>query len=228
MTDCCLARVLENARLADDAADVLVVQPPFYFRPSRDELRRLVRAVLGASARPVALYDIPRYAKAMFGVDLIRELAQTPRVIAYKDSTGDRAHHLAVLEATRGRRDFAVLCGHEALLGESLLAGGHGAVPGGPYFEPATYVAIARAASAGDAAGVRRLAERVGEIARRLLFLRPDDDLGTIKSLKAALSVLGLCRPTMAAPFDAPDAGHIAEARDGLRALGLLPSEARP
>ncbi len=116
-------RTHEQARAAADlGADGLLVNPPFYFPMTQDEVVRFFADLVEASPLPVLLYNIP-------GMTMVSvEPATIPRlrdvgVQGTKDSSGSPANTLAYLAALGPDSDFRVVVGGESFLLHLLDAG---------------------------------------------------------------------------------------------------------
>ena len=102
------------------AAGVLVM-PPFFHR-NLDPTPWL-RAFLDRSPADAILYHFPRFAPPV----PLEALADHPRVVGLKDSSGERENLERFADALPGRRLFV---GDETLLGPALAAGWAGSISG--------------------------------------------------------------------------------------------------
>jgi len=104
------------------AAAVAIVSP-FYFRLSPDSVYAYFAEIARHSPIDVTLYNIPAFASAI-DVTTIRRLAEFPRVVGIKDSSGDMAFMMRMIAAVRpSRPDFSFLTGWEAVLAPMLMIG---------------------------------------------------------------------------------------------------------
>jgi 4-hydroxy-tetrahydrodipicolinate synthase len=104
------------------AAAVAIVSP-FYFRLSPDSVYAYFAEIARHSPIDVTLYNIPAFASAI-DVNTIRRLAEFPRVVGIKDSSGDMAFMMRMIAAVRpSRPDFSFLTGWEAVLAPMLMIG---------------------------------------------------------------------------------------------------------
>ena len=104
------------------AAAVAIVSP-FYFRLSTESVYAYFEEIARNSPIDVTLYNIPKYASPI-DLPTIRRLAELPRIIGIKDSSGDLAFMMRMIAAVRPLRpDFVFLTGWEAVLAPMLLAG---------------------------------------------------------------------------------------------------------
>jgi 4-hydroxy-tetrahydrodipicolinate synthase len=142
------------------------------------------------------------------------------RIIGIKDSSHDVAYLDEVLALAKQRPDWTVLVGAEGLLADAIAKGGHGGVCGGANLAPRLFVDLYDAAVAGDAARVASLRQRVSDLGRayRLGPHLPD----SIRGMKAALSLLGICNDRMAEPFTTATPAERQRIRQSLNELGLL------
>jgi 4-hydroxy-tetrahydrodipicolinate synthase len=156
---------VEAARqAADEGADALVVGSPYYYPTDGGMQRRHVEGILAAVPLPVLLYNIPQATHHPIAPAVAAALAAEPRILGIKDSAGDFEAFQGFLRIKERRADFRVLQGHEAYAAASLLLGGDGLVPGMANFAPARFVALRRAAVAGDAAGCARLQAAITDL----------------------------------------------------------------
>ena len=116
-------RTHEQARAAADlGADAILVNPPFYFPMTQDEVVAQFADLVEACPVPVLLYNIP----SMTGVAV--EPATIPRlrevgVAGVKDSSGIPGNTLAYLAALGPDSDFRVVVGGETFFLHLLDAG---------------------------------------------------------------------------------------------------------
>ena len=107
--------------------------PSFYFNHPRDEgvvaaVTQMVRGV-GSDALRVLLYQFPSLSNVAFSHAAIAALADAHPgvVVGIKDSTGDRAHSLALVKAFP---QLGTLVGAELDVAPVMVAGGAGSVNG--------------------------------------------------------------------------------------------------
>jgi 4-hydroxy-tetrahydrodipicolinate synthase len=118
-----------------------------------------------------------------------------PRVIGIKDSSGDLAHVLRILELRGDDMGFRILVGSLPISGPAMLMGADGMVPGPGNLDPALTVALYERGKSGDVAGVQALQPRLHSLLRVL-------DFGPgVSCLKTALELMGVCAPHATAPF---------------------------
>ena len=145
----------------------------------------------------------------------------------------DEAHVCVFAALLRGNRKHgrgdrlrvlpAVLDRREELLGEAVLFGWHGGVPGGANIAPKLYVDVYTAAMAKDIETLVVLQQRVMQI---LTMIYGTSSYGSayLDGLKCALSCMGICDDFMAEPFHRFIGPERETIRGYLVDLGLLKS----
>jgi 4-hydroxy-tetrahydrodipicolinate synthase len=104
-------------------ARAVAIVSPFYYRLSPESILAHFTEIAKNSPIDVTLYNIPMFASPI-DVPTIRKLAELPRIVGIKDSSGDLAFMMRMISAVRPiRRDFSFLTGWEAVLVPMLLIG---------------------------------------------------------------------------------------------------------
>jgi 4-hydroxy-tetrahydrodipicolinate synthase len=107
-------------------ARAVAIVSPFYYKLGPESVYAYFREVALNSPIDVTLYNIPMFASPI-DVPTIRRLAEFPRVVGIKDSSGDMAFMLRMMGAVQPiRPDFVFLTGWEAALVPMLLMGCQG------------------------------------------------------------------------------------------------------
>ena len=116
-------RTHEQARAsADLGADGLLVNPPFYFPMTQDEIVRFFSELVNISPLPVLVYNIPSLTNVSVApatIPLLRDVG----VQGVKDSSGVPGNTLAYLSALGSDTDFRVVVGGDAFFLHLLNAG---------------------------------------------------------------------------------------------------------
>lgn len=108
---------------AELGAEAVAIVSPFYYRLGPDSVYAYFREIAQHSPIDVTLYNIPLFASPI-DVATVRWLAELPRIVGIKDSSGDIAHMMRMIAAVRPQRpDFTFLCGWEAALVPMLEMG---------------------------------------------------------------------------------------------------------
>jgi dihydrodipicolinate synthase/N-acetylneuraminate lyase len=200
ITDTAFAESVSLARFAaEQGTSALVVAPPYYTPPGQAEFLAYLSDLLEELPLPLVLYNMPAMTKVNLALDTIRRAADMPNVIGIKDSSGNMVFYHDLLRFARERAGFNVLIGAEELLGESVLFGGHGGIPGGANIAPRLYVQMYEAALKWDGA-------RMIELQAQILALGDVYRVGRhassiIKGIKCALNLMGICSDCMTEPF---------------------------
>ena len=143
-------RTREQALAAADlGADGILVNPPFYFSMTQDEVVAFFADLVNDSPIPVMLYNIPSMTKVAVEPATIPRLRDVG-VQGVKDSSGSPANTLAYLAALGHDSDFRVVVGGETFFLHLLDAGvcaTTGLVPG---VAPQWAARVHEAWSAGD------------------------------------------------------------------------------
>lgn len=195
--------IIESLRLAEHAAGAgaaaVVLAPPYYIPPAQAEFLQYLGHLVPGLPLPLLLYNMPAMTKVTLEVDTVRQAAQMDGVIGIKDSSGDMAYFHRLIEVMRDRPDFSILMGSEVLIGEAVLFGAHGGVPGGGNVDPGLFVAMYEAARARRVDEIVALQRRIVELGA--LYRVGRYMSGGIKGIKTALSLKGICSDRLAEPF---------------------------
>jgi 4-hydroxy-tetrahydrodipicolinate synthase len=104
-------------------ATAVAIVSPYYYRLSPDSVYAYFAEIARSSPIDITLYNIPMFASPI-DVPTIRRLAEFPRVVGIKDSSGDLAFMMRMINAVRPiRPDFSFLTGWEAVLAPMLFIG---------------------------------------------------------------------------------------------------------
>jgi dihydrodipicolinate synthase/N-acetylneuraminate lyase len=104
-------------------ATAAAIVSPFYYRLSSESVYAYFAEIARNTVLDLTLYNIPMFASPI-DVPTIRRLAEFPRVVGIKDSSGDLAFMMRMIAAVRPvRPDFTFLTGWEAVLAPMLMIG---------------------------------------------------------------------------------------------------------
>ena len=104
-------------------ATAVAVVSPFYYKLSPSAVYTYFREIALNSPIGVTLYNIPMFASPI-DEPTITKLAELPKVMAIKDSSGDIPFMMRIMSAIRPNRpDFSFLTGWEAVLLPMLIMG---------------------------------------------------------------------------------------------------------
>jgi 4-hydroxy-tetrahydrodipicolinate synthase len=99
--------VIENtARAKEIGYHIVLLATPFYTRPTQDELLKHYRAVLDAVDVSLVLYNYPPKDGVEISFELMDALADHPRVIGIKESSGVLQRAVDIYSRYKGRIDL--------------------------------------------------------------------------------------------------------------------------
>lgn len=199
-----LGHAIEVARSAADAgADGLLVLPPYLVGGTQDGLAAYVEQIAAAADLPVIVYH---RGSAQYSVDTVRRLVANPRVVGFKDGTGDIGTTQLIVRAVaeEGRTDFAFFNG---LLTAELTQAAYRGI-GVPLYSSAAFAMAPDIANAyyrayADGDEERRLALLDG-FYRPLVELRDETPGFGVSLIKAGLRLAGLAVGSVRAPLVDP------------------------
>ena len=191
-----LTDMVENARaLADAGAQIAVVTAPGYFNYSQDEVETIFRRFADRSPLPVMIYDIPVFAGMKLDLGVTSRLATHGNIVGFKDSSSDIGRFEQMARLLEGGRDFYLLQGKEHLLADALAAGASGFVVSLVQIDPRPFVALYRAAEAGDHARAGAIQRKITELLGVVegCFVRRPETSTLFHLLNYALRARGVC-----------------------------------
>jgi 4-hydroxy-tetrahydrodipicolinate synthase len=151
------ARIATAGRAAARArADAVMIIPPYFVRPSADDIYEHVARLADTLELPLIVFNTPSRA----GLDLdarllIRLATQIPKVVGFKEASGDMAKFSRVVREAPS--DFCMLQGLDDLVLPSLAVGGTGALITLGAVIPRVFVNLYEAVRRGDLAAARTL-----------------------------------------------------------------------
>lgn len=200
ITDTSMEETIELAHFAkENAADALVVAPPFYAPISQAELLEWLALLIPQLPLPVMLYNMPSHTKITIQVSTVQAMAKYEKVIGVKDSSGDIAYFNALLKEIK-RPDFCFFTGPEILLADTLRNGGDGGVSGGANLYPQLFVAQYQAVVQGNTIAIAHY-QKIMKAIHEELYNINDNSSGFLRSLKAAMSIKKLCQNVLLPPY---------------------------
>ncbi len=201
ITDTSIVECLKVAEIAAQAgADAVVLSTPYYFPAGQTELMRYIRQIAEELPLPLILYNMPSLTKVWFDVETISQLADLPKIIGVKDSSGDLDYFRRLLQLKTRRPDWSIMMGPEHLLIESLRMGGDGGVNGGANVFPGLFVDCYDAWREGDLEKAEKLLAEI--VAFQEIYTVGKYASRYIKATKSALSLMGVCSDQLAEPFN--------------------------
>jgi 4-hydroxy-tetrahydrodipicolinate synthase len=184
----------------ESGALAVVAAPPYYFQVGQTDLLQYFKRMASDSPLPLFLYNAPLNTRLWIDVPTVIEAAAEPNIVGLKDSGLNMGYFHAVREAVRSRPDFSLLVGPDDLLAEAVLLGAHGGMAGGSNVNPRLFVDLYEAAATGDANRVAALHQQAIQF-DNAVYRPAEDPHNPLRSLKAALSILGICGDAMTPPL---------------------------
>ncbi|MCF6331851.1 MAG: dihydrodipicolinate synthase family protein [Draconibacterium sp.] len=200
ITDTSFDGSLEIAETAKNAgADALVIAAPYYVPISQDEMVEYLEDLVPKLPLPFLMYNMPSCTKMHMSLETVKK-AKELGAIGIKDSSGDLAYLYSLIEEFKGSPDFSIIAGSEIFLPETIFNGGHGAVAGGANLFPRLFVDLYEASMARNLTKIALLREKVIQIENKIYNVGKNSSK-YIKSIKCALSGMGICNDYVAHPF---------------------------
>lgn len=221
ITDTSFTESLNVAKKAADVgAEAVVAAPPYYFACDQMELSGYFRLLANQSPLPLFLYNMPSHTKVHFDPVTVKKLSEHPKIIGFKDSSGDILYFQKVVRLLEDNTDFSVLVGPEEILMQTMLSGGHGGVNGGANMFPKLYVAMYEAVLEKDFERMSSLQEMILQISSSL-YTVGNSPAKYLQGVKCALSLMGICNDTLALPYNSFGDSEKGKIRKSLEQLNL-------
>lgn len=202
-------------RAAAAGADAALVVCPYYNRPGQRGLLAHFRAVADSSPLPLLVYNIPGRTGIDMASETLAELAQHPRIIGVKESTGD-INRVSEIRELCGP-DFLILSGNDYMTLGIIAHGGHGAISVTANVAPALNAAQVKAALDGDFATALALQDRLWPL-HQALFTDPSPG-----PVKYALSLVRGTSAEVRLPIPEPGPAARAAVDAALARAGIAP-----
>ena len=184
---------------ARHGASGVVAAPPCYLPLEEPELLEFFRILTLEQPLPVYVYNMPGMTKIDMQPRLLARIAQLPGIAGCKDSSGNFANFETLAAELRGREDFSLFMGPDALLGRALGVGACGGVNSGANLAPQFFVGLYRACRAGEMEKVRKFQQGI-EALQKIYQFRENICCGVAAGLKYGLCKLGIMEPHMIRP----------------------------
>ena len=210
-----LAATVQNMRLLDGhGADAYLIVVPFYNKPTQEGLYQYFKAVAEETDRQVILYNVPGRTGTNMKTETTLRLAEIPNVTAVKEASGDLAQIIDIKrQAPEG---FTVLSGNDDQTLPLMACGADGVISVASNVAPEQMKALTRAVAASDLKEAIRLNNSLMPL-YHACFVESNPI-----PVKAALSLMGLCRDEMRLPLLPATGGTRTLLADVLRKLELL------
>lgn len=210
-----LTATVQSMRLLDGhGADAYLIVVPFYNKPTQEGLYQYFKAVAEETDRQVILYNVPGRTGTNMKTETTLRLAEIPNITAVKEASGDLAQIIDIKrQAPEG---FTVLSGNDDQTLPLMACGADGVISVASNVAPEQMKALTRAVAASDLKEAIRLNNSLMPL-YHACFVESNPI-----PVKAALSLMGLCRDEMRLPLLAATGGTRTLLADVLRKLELL------
>jgi dihydrodipicolinate synthase/N-acetylneuraminate lyase len=140
----------------------VAIVAPYYYRLSPDNVYAYFKEIGRHTPVDVTLYNIPMFASPI-DVPTIRRLSEDcPRIVGIKDSSGDVAQMVRMIEAIRPNRpEFSFLTGWDTVLLPMLLVGCDGGTNASSGFAPELTRRLYDLATSGQLEEARRVQAKI-------------------------------------------------------------------
>lgn len=189
-------RAIRNLREVEDVgADIAVAHPPYYYPPnSQEELYKYYEQIARNAVIPVMLYNIPFTTQAPIGLETIQRLLDFENIIGIKDSSVDFVFLGNLIRLKNIRPDFKIFVGKSHLWTAGILSGADGGLDGISNLIPKHCVRLYNEIKAGSK-NIFDLQREINEI------WRVYECRSFLGGIKAAMNLLGLCKPITVEPI---------------------------
>lgn len=208
------ASTIERTRaLAAAGAQAALVVTPYYNKPTQEGLYQHFRAVADASPIPLILYNVPSRTGVDLQPDTVVRLAQHPRILGVKESTGSLAR-VEELVARCGK-DLEIYSGEDPIAVQSIAAGARGVISVTANVAPALMHEMCAHALAGRMEEAEAIDDRLQGL-HRSLFTESNPI-----PVKWAVAELGHIPFGLRLPLTPFSPQHHAVVREAMRAAGI-------
>jgi 4-hydroxy-tetrahydrodipicolinate synthase len=178
-------KAIDLAQTAQDAgASACLVVTPYFLHPSDKGIYQHFLDITRSIDIPLIMYNIPQMVGAVLPRRVVEDLTDLPQVIGLKDSSGDLAYTMEILEYVGDR--LPVLIGHDEVALNGLAGGASGLILASAQVYPEIWQELLKAIQAGELEKARSLQRRVQKISR--IFCR----MGGGVAVKQALKLMGI------------------------------------
>lgn len=184
---------IANLRLLQDA-DAFLVVVPYYNKPPQRGIYEYFKAVAGATAKPVYIYNVPGRTGSNIEADTTLALARDiPNIAGIKEASGNIAQIQAIL---KGRpQGFSVLSGNDDDTFQLMKDGADGVISVASNVLPSAMADFVHALQAGKFEEAQQMDQRLHPIFKAL-FVEPNPI-----PAKAAMAQLGLMENSLRLPL---------------------------
>ena len=195
-------------------ADAALTVCPYYNRPDQEGMAAHFTAIAEAVQMPLVLYNVPSRTSSDIQPETVAELSRHPNIIGIKDATGDLGR--VTKHRHQCEEGFVLLSGDDPSAVGFNSMGGNGCISVTANVAPELMANLQKACQADEYDKAREIEKQVYQL-HRALFRSPSPG-----PTKYALSLLGLCEPTIRLPLLSPSSEVKAEIEAAMKVAGLL------
>ena len=190
----CTAHAAEKARAAEkNGADALLAITPYYNKCTPEGLIRHFREIASATSLPIIVYTVPSRTGMTIFPSIWSELFAIPNIIGIKDATGDIAYGAQFL--SHFKDEICLWSGNDNATLPLLSLGSGGVISVLSNINPKEASRLCHAFREGKISEAQALAASLLPLADTLFC-----EVNPIP-VKAALSLLGICKPYCRLPL---------------------------
>ncbi len=188
------AEAIDFTRHAEKAgADALLIVAPYYNKPTQEGLYQHYKAVAGATALPIIVYNIPGRSVINIADATLARLAEIPNIAGVKDATGDLAR-VSTLRHLVGDR-LTLLSGEDMTAVGFNAMGGRGCISVTSNIAPKACADVQNMTLAGDYSEALHIHETLVNL-HSSMFCETNP-----VPVKYAVSLLGKCSDSVRLPL---------------------------
>jgi 4-hydroxy-tetrahydrodipicolinate synthase len=201
-----------------DGADMALHVTPYYNKPTQEGLYQHYKAIHDATGLPIIVYNIPSRSIVNVSVETMARLAELPRIIGVKDSSGDITRPVRTRATCKA--SFRQMTGDDPFALPFLAQGGHGCISVTSNIAPALCSQMHNAWAKGDMATAQKINDQLMPLHDALFS---ETSPGPVKY---AAALLGLCRYELRLPMVPVSKATEKLVEDALKKAGLLSADA--
>ncbi|WP_297501521.1 4-hydroxy-tetrahydrodipicolinate synthase [Thermococcus sp.] len=202
--------------LLDLGADALLIGPPYYFKPSPEELFTHYSTLAEKLDGELLIYNVPKFTGINIPIEVIERLTnEHSNVVGIKDSSGSMGRITELIRRLGNR--FTVLAGTADVMYPSWVIGAQGAVVAVANVVPELCAELWRAFEEGNHRKARELQLRVNLI-NEVVVKRYNQ----ISAIKSAMEMRGLKAGRPKLPSLPLDEGALRDIESVLREVGVF------
>jgi len=200
--------------------DAALILPPYYGRPSQNEIITHFKRVAASTKLPIIIYNIPIFTGVNIEPRTTIHLASIPNIVGIKEEAALLPTQASeVLSMLSKDTQFFVYCGDDTMVLPILAQGGTGAISGGSHVIGDLMKTMMTAFWEGDIETAISFHKKVYRFARALV---PGQRVNPVPLTKAALSLTGFDVGCPRSPFLPPTNEELQALEAVLRSVGKL------